>query len=149
HDTLYAAVFEGLAASQRAVLGATSPDALQQLARKVPMPDRGKLRQLLGMQRATFRSPLRLADGRIGYPLSGGAPLDTPTRSNLLRQINDLGLPQRLTRSAETILDHMRAHGLSAASIQARIEQLAEECRELRASLAQWRAGQGVLTDLA
>src|SRR5690606_30144987 len=82
-------------------------------------------------------------------PLSGGAPLDTPTRSNLLRQINDLGLPQRLTRSAETILDHMRAHGLSAASIQARIEQLAEECRELRASLAQWRAGQGVLTDLA
>ncbi len=149
HDTLYAAVFEGLAASQRAVLGATSPDALQQLARKVPMPDRGKLRQLLGMQRATFRSPMRLADGRIGYPLSGGAPLDTPTRSNLLRQINDLGLPQRLTRSAETILDHMRAHGLSAASIQARIEQLAEECRELRASLAQWRAGQGVLTDLA
>lgn len=148
HDSLHGAIFEQLTAHQRAALGADTPAALQQLTRNAPPLPRNKLRKLLGMQRATFRSPMRLADGRIGYPLSGAGKLDTATRSRLLRQLNELGLPQRLTRSAETILDSLLAQGLSAEGMQARIEQLLEERQELRQSLAQWRAGQGVIPDL-
>ncbi|HEK1685098.1 TPA: hypothetical protein SMR42_001415 [Pseudomonas putida] len=63
---------------------ATLRDGLQTQAPKtdaelfeLATADRNKARQLIGQQsiRPSFRSPLRLSDGRLGYPLSGrGVP---------------------------------------------------------------------------
>lgn len=149
HDSLAGAVFEVLSVQQRQALGVSNAQALQAQLRALPLPTRGELRRWLGLQRASFRSPMRLADGRIGYPLSGAGRLDDAMRSGLIRRLNELGLPQRLTRSAEAILDGLLAQGMSVERIQARLAQLGEERQELSDSLARWRAGDGVITDLA
>ncbi|TDF85036.1 NEL-type E3 ubiquitin ligase domain-containing protein [Pseudomonas sp. H9] len=153
HETLYGALFEALSDTQRSALassGVTDALTLKAHIQQAPLLPRWRLRNILGMQRPAFRSPMRLADGRLGYPLSGGGNLsDELSRSRLLTQISDIGLPQRLTASAEDILTSLQQTELSLAQIQARLEQLNAEHQELQESLAQWRATPGAITDQA
>ncbi|MFQ6574685.1 NEL-type E3 ubiquitin ligase domain-containing protein [Pseudomonas sp. UM16] len=152
HTTLYSALLAALSDAQRMALASSGvPDALtlRQAIQRAPLP-RWALRNVLGMQRPAFRSPMRLADGRLGYPLSGGGNLgDEVNRSISLRLINDLGLPQRLTVSAELIVTRLEQFGMSFAQIHDRLGQLTAERQELQESLEQWRADPGVITDLA
>ncbi|WP_342623532.1 NEL-type E3 ubiquitin ligase domain-containing protein [Pseudomonas alkylphenolica] len=153
HGTIYGALFEALPESQRTALassGVTDAITLKEHIQQAPLLPRWRLRKILGMQRPGFRSPMRLADGRLGYPLSGEGNLaGAPSRTTLLAQINDSGLPQRITVSAEQILARLEQDGRSSVQIQDRIGQLIAERQELQDSLAQWRAGPGVIADLA
>ncbi|WP_256679991.1 dermonecrotic toxin domain-containing protein [Pseudomonas sp. Marseille-P9899] len=78
-DDLLAAVFEALPLAQREALGITSVDktALRRHLREQPPLPRQRARQVLQMQPAQpdARSPMRLADGRLGYLLSGRGAL--------------------------------------------------------------------------
>ncbi|MDD2048093.1 NEL-type E3 ubiquitin ligase domain-containing protein [Pseudomonas putida] len=153
HDTIYGALFEALSETQRAALatsGVTDAVTLREQVQLAPLLPRWRLRKILGMQRPGFRSPMRLADGRLGYPLSGNGNIGGAlSRNMLLAQINDSGLPQRITVSAEQILARLQQDGRSAAQIQDRIRQLIAERQELQDSVDQWRAGPGTIADLA
>lgn len=153
HPTIYEALFEALPETQRSALaasGVTDASTLKEQLQQAPLLPRWRLRKILGMQRPGFRSPMRLADGRLGYPLSShGTPGGALSRSTLLAQINDSGLPQRITVSAEQILARLQQDGSSLAQIQDRIGQLNAERQELQESLDQWRTGPGVIEDLA
>ena len=152
YESMFGALFEALSDTQRSQLaasGITDELTLRQQLQQAPLP-RWALRKVLGMQRPGFRSPMRLADGRLGYPLSGGSnTAGAWSRNSLLAQINDTGLPQRLTVSAELILSRLEQAGMSPVRIQDRIGQLTAERQELQESLEQWRASPGVITDLA
>lgn len=153
HKTIYGALLEALPDAQRSALaasGVTDAATLKAHLQQVPQLPRWRLRKVLGMQRPGFRSPMRLADGRLGYPLSGGGNLgDELNRGRLLGQIGEIGLPQRLMASAEEILARLEHADLSLTQIHDRLEQLSVEHQELQQSLAHWRAGPGVIADLA
>ena len=153
HATIYGALFEALPEAQRSALatsGVSDAATLREQIQQAPLLPRWRLRKVLGMQRPGFRSPMRLADGRLGYRLSGEGSLPAePGQNTLLSQINDSGLPQRITVSAEQILARLQQDGRSPMQIQERIGQLTAERQELQDSLDQWRAGQGVISDLA
>ncbi|MDF0733977.1 NEL-type E3 ubiquitin ligase domain-containing protein [Pseudomonas entomophila] len=144
HDSLYAALAEVLPAPVRATLG--DSDAALALRRRVQQAapcSRATLRSLLQMQpvRPGYRSPMRLADGRLGYPLGGaGATGSNFTRHALLRMIRTLDLPGHTARSAEQILTGLENSGMNRADIQGRLQQLLEQRDTLQSRLDDWRA---------
>ena len=126
---------------------ATAPALLERL-RQGPHLSRWMLRKQLGMQRASFRSPMRLADGRIGYRLS-----PTPW-------VDDLSLLDRFTRlyvrltqigvapaTANQLLSALQELPLSDEQADARLAQLADSAVTLQASLDQWRASPPAIAD--
>nr|EPB93700.1 hypothetical protein L321_23057 [Pseudomonas plecoglossicida NB2011] len=139
HATLVEAVYATLNPAQRASLasaGITDVRTLTARLAQPPLLPRWALRKALKMQRPGPRSPMRLADGRIGYLLSGRGALGAETsRTNLLHQLNDLTLTDELGISSEQILSVLEAAGRSPEQIQERIHQLFAERRELQASL--------------
>lgn len=75
-DDLYASVLHALPDAERKALGFPSThqaSGLKQHLLQHPLPSRAALEKLLGLPpiRPGYKLPMRLADGRIGYPLSG------------------------------------------------------------------------------
>ncbi|WDY58431.1 NEL-type E3 ubiquitin ligase domain-containing protein [Pseudomonas sp. PSKL.D1] len=139
HATLFDAVLAALPDEQRqhlATAGISDGPTLSDQATQLPLLPRWALRKALNMQRPGPRSPMRLADGRIGYRLSGGKGFGSGvSRTNLLHQLNDLTLAPEFTVTSEAILTALEAAGRSPEQIQDRIRQLFAERRELQASL--------------
>lgn len=139
-DNLYAAVMHALPDAQRQALGlphvGQGPE-LKQAVQALPLLPRPTLARALKMQprKPGLKSPMRLADGRLGYLLSGqGAMAGYIARETLLDKIRLL----ELTEPAETTLAALENARLSRIAINERLDQLLSEQQILRASLANW-----------
>ncbi|MDH0646074.1 NEL-type E3 ubiquitin ligase domain-containing protein [Pseudomonas sp. GD03858] len=137
--TLHAALCRALPEAMTQ-LGITDEDGLRRLLQEHPLP-RATARQVLGMQavRPGYRSPMRLADGRLGYPLSGGLPTEQGiTRQTLLDTIVATGLTEHTRRSAAEILMIITSPGRTQAQVLARLQTLLEQRSELQSRLDDW-----------
>lgn len=140
HPDIYAALHEALPEAM-AQLGAVDGKALQQLMQQSPLLPRATLREALGMQpiRPGYRSPMRLADGRVGYPLSSGDnEAQGSTRQHLLATVRATGIPERTGRSAEQILMSVASPGRNRLQILEYLNTLLEERSELQSRLDDW-----------
>lgn len=140
HPDIYAALHQALPDAM-AQLGAADGKALQQLMQQNPLLPRATLRGSLGMQpiRPGYRSPMRLADGRVGYPLSSGdSEAQGSTRQHLLSAVTATGIPERTGRSAEQILITIASHGRNRQQILEYLTTLREERNELQSRLDDW-----------
>ncbi|WP_175649408.1 NEL-type E3 ubiquitin ligase domain-containing protein [Pseudomonas sp. Marseille-P9899] len=140
-DDLYAAVLEALPLEQQKALGVVpgGKAALRLFLHEQPLLPRPQARQALQMQpeQPVARSPMRLADGRLGYPLSGRGALATYiSEETLLDKIRQLEFPDIF---AEAILQALYSVGLSRAAISVRLDELLEEQGLLLRSLTRWR----------
>lgn len=143
HETLYGALHEVMNTPSIA-----SPEVLQGRILEAPLLSRGALRKKLGMQRAQFRSPMRLADGRLGYPLSPTPLLGDLTHldrfTRLYLQLNNLGMSP--IRCSE-ILSKLRMLPISNAEMDVRMAQLLDSATELQTSLNTWRSSPAQIQD--
>ncbi|MFJ7810565.1 dermonecrotic toxin domain-containing protein [Pseudomonas asiatica] len=140
YSSLYAALYEALPAAM-ASMDVADQQALQRLVQESPLLPRPALRVLLGMQpvRPGYRSPMRLADGRLGYPLSGGGPATHGiTRQRLLEAIEATGLAARTGRSADQVLLALASRGRTQLQIFEHLQTLLEQRNELQSSLDDW-----------
>ncbi|WP_175649407.1 NEL-type E3 ubiquitin ligase domain-containing protein [Pseudomonas sp. Marseille-P9899] len=138
---LYGGVLAALPAPQREALALLGEDPALALKLKVqaqPLLSRQELRSLLKMQplRPAARSPMRLADGRPGYPLSGRGVLPGYISEDTL--LDKIRLLELEDAHAEDILRDLYSVNLNRAAISERLDVLVEEHRELSASLAEW-----------
>ncbi|WP_024644349.1 NEL-type E3 ubiquitin ligase domain-containing protein [Pseudomonas syringae] len=139
-DDLYSSVLHALPDAERNQLGFAHPGQGGELAimiRQNPLPRR-QLAPLLKMHtvKPGSRSPMRLADGRLGYPLSGRGATDWHmTDESLLDKIRLLELEDAFP---EDILSRLRHVGLDNRSIDQRLNGLLSEQLDLRASIAVW-----------
>lgn len=145
HDTLYSALAMAIPAAARSTLGGSGVEsalALKRVLQQAPLLPRMTLRQLLRMQtvRPGYRSPLALADGRLGYPMGGGAPAGSYIRRpTLLRLITQLGLPRYTPHTALDILGALERRGLNLRQINDHLMNLTRERNELTRYLDEWR----------
>lgn len=140
YPNLFAALHEALPEAM-AQMGATDQQALQRLVQQSPLLPRPSLRAVLGMQpvRPGYRSPMRLADGRLGYPLSGGGQAaQGVTRQQLLDAIEAIGLPTRTGRAAEQILLALASRERTQLQLFEHLQALLEQHNELQSRLADW-----------
>jgi len=142
-DDLFAAVLHALPDAQRTALGfpgVWDGPKLKLALQNAPLLSRSRLRQLLKMQPAApgRTSPMRLADGRLGYPLSGrGALQGFIARETLLDLIRALGL-LNADVSAEQMLSALEGTGLTRQQIHQRLIQILDERMALDVSLNAW-----------
>lgn len=143
HNTLLEALLEGLA-----IPGLTDASALLERIRQAPRLPRWTLRKQLKMQRSSFRSPMRLADGRVGYLLS-----PTPWFDDLTQLDRFTRFYVRLTQigvapaTANQILNALQEVPMSAEQAEVRLNQMAENAISLQASLDQWRSTPAQIAD--
>ncbi|WP_175649405.1 NEL-type E3 ubiquitin ligase domain-containing protein [Pseudomonas sp. Marseille-P9899] len=149
-DDFYAALLHALPDLQRAQLGFPHVGQGAELKRAVqaqPLLPRQVLRKALNIQalKPSGKSPMRLADGRLGYPLSGRATFPGfITEDTLLDKIRLLEF-----RSAypDEVLAALHAAGLDRAAIDIRLNQLLGEERTLSGSLAGWELASASIAD--
>ena len=149
HATLYGALFEALSEAQRTALGIDDEAALKALVVHAQWLPRPALRQVLGMQpiKPEFRSPMRLADGRLGYPLGGARPRATSfSRHTLLNRIRQIGLYLPLPHPAEQTLATLESRNLDRSAINDLLDTLLEQRHQLQSSLDNWRQRGEALT---
>jgi len=148
HASLYGALFEALSESQRTALGIDDHLAFKARLQQADLLPRPALRQILGMQPVEpgFRSPMRLADGRIGYPLGGTRPRVTSiSRQTLLARIRQISLHTQTPRPAEQILASLESRSLDRNAISGQLDNLLEQRSQLQSSLSLWRQMAAVL----
>ena len=106
--------------------------SLKQALEQMPLMPRGQLRRLLRMQpiKPGYKPPMRLAGGRIGYPLS-----PVGIRSAPCEQAASALYP---SLSIEEVEWTLRLQGASDNVFLARMDQLEEEFRQLKATLDAW-----------
>lgn len=152
-DNIYSSVLHALPDAARAALGfpGTWEGARLKLdVQNGPLLPRQTLRTVLNMQTTTSgpRSPMRLADGRPGYPLSGkGAMQGFILRDTLLDLIRSTGLPMP-ARSAESILAALESAGMTRQQIHQRLVQVLDERQALEVSMTAWGDASASLADL-
>ncbi len=129
-------LFDNIPAAYRERLDLADAGALWRKLQAQRPASRARLRQWLGMQevKPTFRSPLRLADGRIGHPLSGDGRAFF-TEDELLDKLRLLELEDV---QVEDALQALYRAGLDRGAINARLNRLLDEMLQLRHSLDQW-----------
>lgn len=117
-----------------------------------PLLPRPALRRALGMRpvRPGYRSPMRLAEGRLGYPLSGGGPqAHAVSYSQLLAEVEALELAQRTGRSADQVINTLASSGRTRLQIFEHLQRLAEQRTELQSRLDDWSEAISPSTDAA
>ncbi|WP_296266272.1 dermonecrotic toxin domain-containing protein [Pseudomonas sp. UBA6562] len=145
HPSLEAALYEGLHPIQREALGlptGDAPTALRQRLQQGPELPREDLRKVLGMRpaRPGYRSPMRLADGRLGYPLGHTMPPGVgPSRRALVDLIRQLNEGVANTHSIRQIISTLEERGLNRADILARLQELLVQRNTLDDRFEQWR----------
>lgn len=151
HPDLFAALHEALPAVM-AQLGAPDAAALRHLLQESPLLPRPALRRVLGMRpvRPGYRSPMRLAEGRLGYPLSGGGPqAHAVSYSQLLAAVEGLELAQRTGHSADQVINTLASSGRTRLQIFEHLQRLAEQRTELQSRLDDWSEAISPSTDEA
>lgn len=150
HASLHGAVFEALSEAQRSALGISDERALRTMVQRAALLPRPALRQILGMQPVEpgFRSPMRLADGRVGYPMGGARPRVTSiSRHTLLARIRQIGLYTTLPSPAEQILTLLENRSLNRSAVSDLLDNLLAQGRQLQSSLRNWRQRPAMLPD--
>lgn len=140
YPSLYAALYKALPAAMTE-MGIADQQALERLVQESPLLPRPALRALLRMQpvRPGYRSPMRLADGRLGYPLSGGgAAAQGVTRARLVEAVEATGLATGTGRSADQILLTLSSTGRTPLQILEYLQALQEQRNELLSRLDDW-----------
>lgn len=137
---LYASILHALPDAERQALGIPHTGqraVLQRLVQYQPLP-RHQLRQVLAMPeiKPWFKSPMRLADGRIGYPLSGRPGANWAINPQYL--LDRLSLLEFDSLWPSEILERLQAIGMSLERIDTRLDHVLEEQRLLRESLESW-----------
>ncbi|KRP58826.1 dermonecrotic toxin domain-containing protein [Pseudomonas trivialis] len=124
--------------AERQALGYTHAGGPEALLRSIADRERHTLESadpaLEIDRRPRFNPPRRFADGRIGYPLSGGEELGPVAREQVAR-LRAL-YP---ARSDEEVLDLLREAGDSTDERTTMIDYLVREQRALDLDLQQWR----------
>ena len=139
-DDLYAAVMHALPDAQRQALGLPHVGQgaeLKSLLQNQPLLPRQTLAEVLKMQprKPGSQSPMRLADGRLGYLLSGrGVSAGDIARETLLDKVRALELAQ----PPESTLSALENIGMGRVEINLRLDQLLTEQQALRTSLDSW-----------
>ncbi|MDG9883624.1 NEL-type E3 ubiquitin ligase domain-containing protein [Pseudomonas sp. GD04058] len=130
------ALFDAIPPVQRTGLALDDAAALRRMFQEQPLAPRQRLRQWLGMQvlRPGFRSPLRLADGRLGYPLSGRGQ-GFFTEDELLDKLRLLELDDLYPEDA---LWALYRSGLDRNAIDLRLNRALDEMQALRQHLDRW-----------
>ncbi len=130
------ALFDNIPRSYREDLDLADAATLwRKLQAQRPVP-RQRLRQWLGMAeiKPAFRSPMRLADGRIGLPLSGDGRAFF-TEDELLDKLRILELEDV---NVEDVLQALYNSGLDREAINTRLNGLLDEMSALHHSLDRW-----------
>ncbi len=129
-------LFDNIPAVYRERLGLTDAATLWRKLQAQRLAPRQRLREWLGMPpiKPAFRSPMRLADGRIGLPLSGNGQ-GFFTEDELLDKLRILELDDVYV---EDVLQALYRRGLDRAAINLRLNGLLDEMQALRASLDRW-----------
>ncbi len=141
YPDLFSALNNALSASEQAALGMPLRSRLGELLHL----HRGKVGQWLqpkSRQRPWFNPPQRLADGRIGYPLSGRG-LFGGRRAAQVRDIRQL-YPGLSDTDADAFVDALQRSGVDVA---ARIKDYQREYQLLDGTLRAW--SQSVAADEA
>lgn len=150
-DDIYGALLHALPDAQRIALGVPHVGQTAELTRALralPLPSRQALRERLHLQplKPASRSPMRLADGRLGYPLSGRGALSAYfTEDTLLDKIRLLAFEDAY---AEAILQDFYAAGLTRSEINTQLDRLLGEQSALRHSLDAWALESAAIIDL-
>ncbi|EJN37149.1 hypothetical protein PMI38_03421 [Pseudomonas sp. GM84] len=142
HGSLYGALFDALTQTQREALAVQDAQALEASVLDLPLLPRSALRKVLAMQDIGpgFRSPMRLANGRIGYPLGGTRPrVSSISRQSLLSAIRQIGLHTPVTRPADQTLAHLENRHMTRAAINDLLQGLLEQRNQLQSRLTSWR----------
>lgn len=145
HSSLEGALCAGLNPAQREALGLPDGDAataLRQRLRQGPELPHEALRAVLGMRppQPGYRSPMRLADGRVGYPLGHTTPPGVgPSRRTLVNLIRQLNEGMHSTQSIRQILATFEDRGLSRSDTLTRLQELLVQRNALDTQLEQWR----------
>ncbi|MFD2645007.1 dermonecrotic toxin domain-containing protein [Pseudomonas japonica] len=129
-------LFDAIPDATRRALGFDTAANLREALQEQPLAARQRLRQWLGMQplKPGFRSPMRLAHGRIGYPLSGrGDPFFT--EDELLDKLRLLELDDLY---AEDALQALYRAGLDRGVISVRLDRMLNEMLVLRECFDRW-----------
>ncbi|UVL58596.1 NEL-type E3 ubiquitin ligase domain-containing protein [Pseudomonas sp. B21-035] len=141
NDDMAGALLRALPDSERQSLGLQigERDRLQATLAALASADRLRASRLLGQQpvRPWLRSPLSLADGRLGYPLSGRGAVGSRFDNSLLSQVRSL-YPILEPQEAQRLLQELGATEVEQAQA---LEQRRQEYRQLSETLKQW-AGQ-------
>lgn len=143
HGDLCTAIYSALPQAMTR-MGIVNGAELRLQLQEGPLLPRASLRQVLGMQpvRPGYRSPMRLADGRIGYPLSGGLPAAPGiSRHILLDAVNATGLTEHTPRSADQILMIIARNGRNPQQVFGRLQQLVDQRMEMQSRLDDWNEG--------
>jgi len=129
-------LFEHLPVELRSSLELDGAAMLRRKLRDLPPAAPQRVREWLDLPAHPpgFRSPLRLADGRIGYPLGGGGrPFFT--EDELLDKLRLLELDDLY---AEDALEALYRSGLNRSAIAARLDTLLDERLQLGQCLDRW-----------
>ncbi|MFS0827404.1 NEL-type E3 ubiquitin ligase domain-containing protein [Pseudomonas phoenicis] len=141
---LFATLATAFATSEREALGVAEPFAhnLRVLLARQARVDRDAIAHLLGqaIDQSGLRVPTRLADGRLGYLLSGRRAGRTPRGLGAqMRRLYPLMTDQQIDAWAQQVRD-------SGHNVDQVLTQLGHEMRELERALRHWSsAGAGVL----
>ncbi|MDG9883623.1 NEL domain-containing protein [Pseudomonas sp. GD04058] len=130
------ALFDAIPGAYRERLELTDAGSLWRRLQAQRPASRQRLRQWLGLPevKPAFRSPMRLADGRVGHPLSGNGQAFF-TEDELLDKLRLLELDYI---HAEDALQALYRSGLDRAAINTRLNRLLGELLELRHALDRW-----------
>lgn len=93
-------------------------------------------RQVLGLQaiKPGYKSPMRLSDGRVGYPLSPiGGIEGVPTPCEMKAQF------LYPTKTVEEVVEMLALQGRGAAALLSRLNQLEQEFAQLNSELIAWQ----------
>ncbi|OLS58902.1 dermonecrotic toxin domain-containing protein [Pseudomonas putida] len=132
------ALFDNIPGVYRERLGLADAGTLWRKLREL-RPSRQRLRQWLGLAeiKPAFRSPMRLADGRLGHPLSGRGQAFF-TEDELLDKLRMLELEEV---HVEDALQALYRSGMDRVAINTRLNTLLGELLELRDALDRWALG--------
>ena len=136
HDSLMQALFLQLSETHPAALGGAGQSATQlahALAQRA-FNQRDELPGLLGMAPAAgrVRPPVRLADGRLGYPLSGGGESSTEALRRAIRRL----FPSFTDAQVEAFIASSGSQGMTPWQ---RYFHYQDQLRILENSLSNWR----------
>ncbi|NWB99051.1 hypothetical protein HX882_24460 [Pseudomonas gingeri] len=137
---LQVALLQALSESELQALGfsrTTGPELFKQTVVNHLTLSRARIRSLLDMQaiKPGFRSPMRLSDGRFGYPLGGGPSSESVSPSHLWLLVDKLYPGQEL----EAVRQFLSLEGQDDKVFLKALKKQQGEYHRLKQMLEYWR----------
>lgn len=141
---IYGAVQAAMSPEQWTAMKLTAHDrgaSLKQMLEQLPLMSRDQLRALLKMQpiKPGYKPPMRLADGRVGYPLS---PVGGAARRPFMCVMKASELYP--SKSIEMVEQMLGLQELDDAALLTKLQELEQDYAQLKAGLNKWYREGGV-----